>query len=263
MPTLFYTATPCFEKHTAKPILITLQEMAATIGLTLTPIPLTQKVGQKWLKQVPEGQLLLDTDGSLSLIANGMKVNPNWQGLQQRVVRAGKKTELLLKVAKLQVGMSVIDATAGFGHDSLILASTGSHVTMVEQNPLMFLLLIAEQHKMQHNPNWQKLLARIDIYFGQMNEILPTLPKINRVYLDPMFPHDSYKSAVSKSMQVLHNLVAPPSLTDEIAMLDMAKHQLTAEGRVIVKRPKNAPFLANCPPIESASNDVVRFDSYH
>lgn len=220
-----------------------------------------QKINQKWLAIAETGSLLLDD--KLYLIADGMKVSPNWQALQKRIVTAGKKTELLLKASKLQSGMMVIDATAGFGHDSLILASTGATVTMIEQNPLLFLLLTFEKQTLQQQPNWQKLMARLDICFGQAVDVLPTLPKADVVYLDPMFPDNSYKSAqVGKQMQILHTLASPPSLDEEIQLLTTARHQLTPNGRVIVKRPKNAPFLANEAPHDSVSNDVLRFDIY-
>jgi tRNA1(Val) A37 N6-methylase TrmN6 len=44
---------------------------------------------------------------------------------------------LIFKAMQLQANMTVIDATAGFGHDSLILASTGASVTLLEQQPLI------------------------------------------------------------------------------------------------------------------------------
>lgn len=230
-------------------------------GETVVIETVEQKISQKWLMTAATGSVLLDE--KLYLIAGGMKVSPNWQALQQRVVKAGKKSELLLKIAKLQAGMTVIDATAGFGHDSLILASTGARVTMIEQSPLLYLLLTFEQQTMQQQPNWQKLMARLDIRCGQAVDVLPTLPKADVVYLDPMFPANSYKSAVSKTMQLLHELVAPPTLDEEMALFTTARQQLTTNGVVIVKRPKNAPFLANLSPTDSVSNDAVRFDKYY
>ncbi|WP_248789173.1 class I SAM-dependent methyltransferase, partial [Escherichia coli] len=107
---------------------------------------------------------------------------------------------------------TVIDATAGFGHDSLILASTGASVTLLEQQPLMFLLLQLEQQKMVQHRNWQKLMSRLTIYHGDAIALLAKLPKVDRVYLDPMFPADSYKSAVNKHMQMLHTVTTPPSI---------------------------------------------------
>nr|WP_315041258.1 class I SAM-dependent methyltransferase [uncultured Moraxella sp.] len=224
-------------------------------------LEISQKINQKWLKSAHNGSLLIDND-ELFLIADGMKVNPNWQSLTNRIVKAGKKTENLLKIAKLQNDMQVIDCTAGFGHDSLILASTGASVAMIEQNPLMFLLLQCEYQKQLNNPNWQKLLGRISLNFGKSVDILPTLPKADVIYLDPMFPQDSYKSAVGKTMQILHFIENPPSFDDEMGLLNSAKNGLKTNGRVIVKRPKSAPFLANLTPIDSLTNDVVRFDVY-
>lgn len=238
-----------------------IQTQLLMLGLDFLWEKVTVKITQKWLATAENGSLLIDED--LYLLANGMKVRPNWQALQKRIVTAGKKTELLLKAAKLQPEMTAIDGTAGFGYDSLILASTGASVTMIEQNPVMFLLLQHEIQKMQANPNWQKLLARLSLYFGDAINILPTLQKADVIYLDPMFPDDSYKSAqVGKQMQILHTLARPPTLAQETQLLQMAQHQLNRNGRVIVKRPKNAPFLAETPPQESWSNEVIRYDGY-
>lgn len=191
-----------------------------------------------------------------------LKVACDWQSLQSRIVKAGKKSETLLKVAKLQNTMQVIDCTAGFGHDSLILASTGANVAMIEQNPLIFLLLKLEYQFMLNNPNWQKLLTRITLFHGKSETVLATLPKADVIYLDPMFPDNSYKSAVNKNMQFLHEIVSPPSLDDEQNLLQIAKNTLNKNGKILVKRPKSAPFFANCEPIDSMGNDVIRFDEY-
>lgn len=236
--------------------------LLAPLALTIQPQVIDGKVNQKWLKSVDNGSLLIDEIGDVFIIAGGMKVSPNWQSLQQRVVKAGKKTELLLKAMQLQADMTVIDATAGFGHDSLILASTGASITMIEQQPFMYLLLKLEQQKMLEHPNWQKLMSRLTICHGDALDLLANLPKVDRVYLDPMFPADSYKSAVNKNMQILHSLTTPPSISQEQRLLSNALQQTTATGMVIVKRPKSAAFLGNQPPATSLSNEIVRFDSY-
>lgn len=242
-------------------VIQTIQTQLHTLGLDFLCEKLSEKPNQKWLAKAENGSILIDDD--VFLLANGMKVSPNWQALQKRIVTAGKKTELLLKASKLQPNMTVIDATAGFGHDSLILASTGAKVTMIEQNPMMFMLLQQEIQKMHHHPNWQKLLGRLTLHFGNATDILPTLSKADMVYLDPMFPEESYKSAqVSKQMQILHQLASPPSLEQETQLLHMVQNQLNPTGRVLVKRPKNAAFLANHKPAESWQSDVIRYDGY-
>lgn len=192
------------------------------------------------------------------------KITPNWQSLTRRIVSAGRKSELILQACKLTSDMTVIDATAGFGHDGLILASTGASVVMIEKNPIIALLLLFEYHEMMNHKNWQKLLGRIQIYHGDfLNTVfLEQLPKADMIYLDPMFPSESYTAKVGKNMQLLHGLVNPPDGCDEVLFLNNAKNQLIETGKIIVKRPLSAPYLANQTPIQSVANDAIRFDRY-
>ncbi|WP_395147245.1 class I SAM-dependent methyltransferase [Moraxella atlantae] len=227
------------------------------------------RLKQKDLQQLPSGCLLLEHDG-LSLLSYGtnqqpLRVAPHWLSLQQRVVAAGKKSELLLKAAKIQPSMRVLDATAGFGHDSLILASTGASVTMLEREPALFVLLAFEGATMQQHAHWHRLLARLTLYFTDFTawQMPNDLPAFDRVLLDPMFPTASYTSAVNKHMQALHTLTLVPNFAEQIALLQRAANVLTDDGRVLVKRPKTAPFLADLPPQDSTTNALIRFDSYH
>lgn len=199
---------------------------------------------------------------------NIIKSHLNWQSLTKRIVSAGRKSELILKACKLTADMTVMDGTAGFGHDSLILASTGATVFMVEQNPIVAMLLYFEKKMMNDNPNWQKLLSRMDIHHGNFLDkaFMANLPKADMIYLDPMFPSESFSAKVNKNMQVLHDLANPPSPADELLFLQIAKNQLhnlsSNHGKIIIKRPINAPFLANTDPMQSVNNDAIRFDKY-
>ena len=122
--------------------------------------------------------------------------------------------------------MSVIDGTAGFGQDGLILASTGANVIMIEHNPIIAMLLLYEHQMMNTNP------------------------------------YDSYSAKVGKTMQMLHELANPPSHDDEKLFLNIANAQLKNNGKIIVKRPLSAPHLANKTPMQSVANDAIRFDRY-
>lgn len=206
-----------------------------------------------------------DEKGKLTIT----KARPDWYKLQRRIVTAGRKSELLLQACKLTADSKVIDATAGFGHDSLILASGGANVTMLEQNPLMALLLILEKQRMGLEPNWEGLMGRLDIRFKNSVAWFESSATKNKdlqadvIYLDPMFPNDSYQGAkVGKGMQILHDLALPPTAKQEQALLNLAQQAIKKNGRVVVKRPKNAPFLAHVASDESWENDVVRFDGY-
>ena len=246
----------------------------------------TEKLNQKRRQQLSQIAtqpiLLLDEKDKLSWLSEGLSVAPEWDKLQRRVVSAGRKSELLLQAAKLTADSQVIDATAGFGHDSLILASTGAQVTMLEQQPLMALLLLVEQLRMSTLPNWQKLMSRLQIintdaltYFARFNNYLgaDNEQAIDVIYLDPMFPEDSYQDSktgkgakVGKHMQALHQLAHPPTLDEEQQLLQSAQAVVSQngqkQGRVIVKRPQFAPLLAHQQPSESWNNEAVRFDGY-
>lgn len=243
---------------------------------------LTQKRRQQLSQTSTQPILLLDDRNALSWLSNELSVAPEWDKLQRRVVSAGRKSELLLQAAKITSDSKVIDATAGFGHDSLILASTGAQVVMLEQQPLMALLLLAEQQRMSTVANWQKLMSRLHIvhtdalsYFANVNgaPISESHQAVDMVYLDPMFPEDSYQDSktgkgakVGKHMQALHQLAHPPTLKEGQQLLESALavvgHNEQPSGRVIVKRPQFAPPLAHQSPNECWHNEAVRFDGY-
>ena len=252
------------------------------LNIELATAKLNQKYRQQLSQIATQPILLLDEKNKLSWLSDGLSVAPEWDKLQRRVVSAGRKSELLLQAAKLTADSRVIDATAGFGHDSLILASTGAQVNMLEQQPLMALLLLAEQQRMSTLPNWQKLMSRLHIinidalsYLEGFNNSIEVDNEqdVDLIYLDPMFPEDSYQDSktgkgakVGKHMQALHQLAHPPTLDEEQQLLESALITVSQngqkQGRVIVKRPQFAPLLAHQQPSESWSNEAVRFDGY-
>jgi len=262
--------------------LIDEHELPIVLDTQLSTEKLTQKRRQQLSETTSKSMLLLDEKNKLSWLSDGLSVAPEWDKLQRRVVSAGRKSELLLQAAKITADSQVIDATAGFGHDSLILGSTGARVTMLEQQPLMALLLLAEQQRMRASPNWQKLMGRLQIintdalsYFVRLDTELAVddTTAIDVVYLDPMFPEDSYQDTktgkgakVGKHMQALHRLARPPTQDEERQLLNGAQtvvsRNLSGQGRVVVKRPQFAPLLAEQPASESWHNEAVRFDGY-
>ncbi|MCG3871429.1 class I SAM-dependent methyltransferase [Psychrobacter sp. Ps7] len=266
--------------------LIVAHQLPIILHLELFTDKLSQKRRQQLSQTATQPILLLDEKNKLSWLSDGLSVAPEWDKLQRRVVSAGRKSELLLQAVKITSDSHVIDATAGFGHDSLILASTGAQVIMLEQQPLMALLLLVEQQRMSGLANWQKLISRLHIintdalgYFATLAaDTINDTKEIDKkavdvVYLDPMFPEDSYQDSktgkgakVGKHMQALHQLASPPTLEQEEQLLQSAqavvRQNAQTSGRVVVKRPQFAPLLAHQQPSESWHNEAVRFDGY-
>ncbi|SNT70516.1 class I SAM-dependent methyltransferase [Psychrobacter sp. LV10R520-6] len=274
--------------------LVSKHQLSLSLNTELISGKLNQKYREQLSAEATQPILLLDDKNKLSWLSNGLSVAPEWDKLQRRVVSAGRKSELLLQATKISADSYVIDATAGFGHDSLILASTGAQVIMLEQQPLIALLLLAERERMSTQPNWQKLMSRLHIinidalsYFAHRQDTttLKTTDAVNNfdkksidvVYLDPMFPEDSYQDSktgkgakVGKHMQALHYLACPPTLAQEQQLLKSAQMLVSSnvidnikqQGRVIVKRPQHAPLFAHQTPNDSWQNEAVRFDGY-
>ena len=266
--------------------LVVKHQLPIILNIELFSEKLNQKRRQQLSQYSIQPILVLDEKNKLSWLSDGLSVAPEWDKLQRRVVSAGRKSELLLQAAKITADSMVIDATAGFGHDSLILASTGAQVIMLEHQPLIALLLLAEQQRMSTLPNWQKLMCRLQIintdalsYFESIdftdssNGLTANSHQtIDVVYLDPMFPEDSYQDSktgkgakVGKHMQALHQLARPPTLEEESQLLQSAQaivSQNASQGRVVVKRPQLAPLLAHQQPSESWHNEAIRFDGY-
>ena len=285
---LLYVSESPVDKIDSLRALIANHALPIVLNTELMIEKLNQKRRQQLSLSATQPILLLDDKNKLSWLSDGLSVTPEWDKLQRRVVIAGRKSELLLQAAKLNADSTVIDATAGFGHDSLILASTGAQVIMLEQQPLMALLLLAEQQRMSALPNWQKLMSRLQIintdalsYFESINfadfsneSTADNHHGVDVIYLDPMFPEDSYQDSktgkgakVGKHMQALHQLARPPTLVEELQLLKSAQSVISQngqkqQGRVIVKRPQFAPLLAHLEPSESWSNEAVRFDGY-
>ena len=261
--------------------LVVKHQLPIILNIELFSEKLNQKRRQQLSQYSIQPILVLDEKNKLSWLSDGLSVAPEWDKLQRRVVSAGRKSELLLQAAKITADSTVIDATAGFGHDSLILASTGAQVIMLEHQPLIALLLLAEQQRMSTLPNWQKLMSRLQIinidalsHFEKLQaESVNAIKKVDVIYLDPMFPEDSYQDSktgkgakVGKHMQALHQLASPPTSEEELQLLQSAQAVVSQnaqkQGRVVVKRPQFAPLLANQQPSESWSNEAVRFDGY-
>lgn len=242
------------------------QSYQVLLGGNCTLTETTEPFKNKFLKRLPENQLtlLLDEKGLWLACNDGkqpLKMQPDWLAQQRRVVSAGKKSELLLKAAKITQDTTIIDATAGLGHDSILMAGRGAQVTMLEQQPIMYALLNDAMRQVSEKANWQKLHARLTlVHANAVDYLSKQTNQVDMVYLDPMFPDDSYKSAqVNKNMQVLHRLAKPPTPEEESALLTTALH---AGKRVIVKRSRHAPFLSERPPSQQWLGDAVRYDGY-
>ena len=154
----------------------------------------------------------------------------------------------------------VIDATTGWGQDSLSLFRMGYELTCLERSPIMVELL-HDAFKRLAEEDWLKKLQLTPPRLLQVNAIeylnhLQDAPDC--IYLDPMFPPKRKKSALAKkAMVVLRDLLGDD--TDKEQLFQAA---MNATGkRVVVKSPDDAPPLSG-KPNESFSGKLLRYDVY-
>lgn len=175
--------------------------------------------------------------------------------LQTRAQKASLSTEPLAKAVGLSPGktLRILDATGGIGRDSFILATLGCEVTVLERSPVLAILLQEALLKVPHLP--------ITFHFRDAVEYLKDANSLffDVIYLDPLFPVSRKTALVKKEMQILHALIEP-SPQEESLLLALAQEK--ALQRIVVKRPKQAPFLGKSSPHHSIFTKKYRFDVY-
>lgn len=149
---------------------------------------------------------------------------------------------------------SVIDVTAGMGDDAYLLASLGCKVLMLERHPVIAILLEDALTRLKTSqPEIELSLRYVDA-----KTYLQSGVKADVIICDPMFPKGGQRAKVKKPMQLLQALVGSDRDADEVFGLALQ----VAQKRVVVKRPKTAPPLAEKAPTFSIRTKNHRFDGY-
>jgi len=155
---------------------------------------------------------------------------------------------------------TVVDATTGWGQDSLHIFRMGYELLCMERSPLMAVLL-ADGFKRLAQEEWMQRLQLEPprLLVGNAVELLAGLPEPpDCIYLDPMFPPKRKKSALAKkSMVVLRDLLGDD---EDKAGLFAAAMQATGK-RVVVKSPDYAEPLGG-KPSDSFHGKLLRYDVF-
>ena len=233
-------------------------------------IQIIEKLNSRFLRLNPDLALCVDANG-LSLSANGMKMQPDWKAEAGRLKRASLKSEMIARACNLGEKPILIDATAGLGHDSLLMAHLGAEVTLIERHPILFTLLEDARETALQDAFLTKAASRINLVFSDSADYLKKQKEegnsVDVVYLDPMFPQrdqnqqaEKKQAQVKKQMQLLH-LILPEDGEMDLGDNLLAFAQKIAK-RVVVKRPRLAVFLAGKEPNHQWQGDACRFDAY-
>ena len=152
---------------------------------------------------------------------------------------------------------NIIDATAGLGYDSFILASLGANVTLIERSEKIYKLLqdgISEG--MLYGGEISKIIGRMSLIYGDSKNILPQLsPEV--ILIDTMYKDRKKSALVKNDMRLVREMVGSDS--DYIELIDIALK--FAKNRVVIKQPRYAEPLKD---IRQSSHQIlgktIRYD---
>lgn len=208
--------------------------------------------------------LLVPTPERLELRDNGnprtraLYVDASWVARQHARLRITRQQPL---GRALGVRMRrVIDATAGFGEDTFLLAAMGYEVTAVERCRVVAALLEDGVTRASKQVALQSIIGRrVSVVTGDARQVIPQLAcKPDSIYLDPMFPPKRRSSALArKPLRVLRDLAGNDD--DAVELLQVCLRHAT--HRVVVKRPPHAPPLRPVPSM-TYSGKLARYDVY-
>ncbi len=215
---------------------------------------------------LPEGlSLIYDEDNRLCLTNGEISMCGDFGKLKKRLKPNNLNGEMLVKATKFKNAKSstsdktltLIDATAGMGEDSLLLAAAGFHVKLFEYNPVIAVLLQDALRRGLEDEELAPIVSRMEFVPGDSLEYLKNTAKMpDVVYLDPMFPARQKSGLIKKKFQLLQKLESPCS--EENDMLEAAIK--ANPKRIVIKRPQKGPYLAGKKPSYSIGGKAIRYD---
>ena len=212
----------------------------------------------------PERLHLQADDGGLSLVQGKLSVRGDFNHMIPRLRPSNLNQEFLVKAGRMkgiECPAVAIDATAGLGADSLLLAAAGFRVHLFEYNPVIAALLLDAMERAREVPELREPVSRMELHVGDSIEAMHRsedsigcIPDL--VLLDPMFPERQKSALVKKKFQLIHRLESP--CMEEETLLNAA----IAAGprKILIKRPLKGPWLAGRKPGYSVSGKAVRYD---
>lgn len=160
---------------------------------------------------------------------------------------------------KFNKNRNIIDATAGLGYDSFILASLGAKVTLIERSQKIHeLLQNGIDEGISFGGEIEKIINRMELLFGDSKDILPKLtPEV--IMIDTMYKDRKKTALVKNNMRLVREIVGPDS--DYIELLKVALN--CAKNRVVLKQPRYAEPIKE---IRKCSHQIlgktIRYDVF-
>ncbi|MEY8119795.1 class I SAM-dependent methyltransferase [Falsihalocynthiibacter sp. BN13B15] len=150
----------------------------------------------------------------------------------------GGRGQDLAKAMGLRAGKTpiIIDATAGLGRDSFLLASLGAQVTMIERSEKMHALLTdGMERAASEGGQLREIIGRMTLMKGDAKDLIPELSG-EAILIDPMHPERKNSALVKQDLRQVREIVGTDDDAADLVRLAI-KH---ARKRVVLKWPAKA-----------------------
>lgn len=164
----------------------------------------------------------------------------------------GGRGQDLAKAMGLRAGKTpkIVDATAGLGRDSFLLASLGAQVTMIERSEKMHELLVQGMERAaREGGQLQEIIGRMTLLKGDALDLLPELDG-EAILIDPMHPERKKSALVKQELRQVREIVGTDDDAADLVQLAL-KH---ARKRVVLKWPAKADPIEG---IRKCSHQII------
>ncbi len=185
-------------------------------------------------------------------VARELRIDFAGGAVAHRLRFGGGRGQPLAKAMGLRDGKTptIVDATAGLGRDSFLLASLGAQVTLIERSDQMHALLAdAMDRAAKEGGELAEIIGRMTLLLGDAKDLLPQLTT-DAILIDPMHPVRKSSALVKLELRQVRDIVG----TDEDAPELMRVALKTAGSRVVLKWPAKADPIAD---IEKCSYQIL------
>ncbi|MFT6073959.1 MAG: 16S rRNA (guanine1516-N2)-methyltransferase [Yoonia sp.] len=157
----------------------------------------------------------------------------------------GGRGQDLAKAMGLKAGKTpmIVDATAGLGRDSFLLASLGAQVILIERSERMHELLVQGMNRAaRQGGQFREIIGRMTLLKGDAKDLIPELFS-EAILIDPMHPERKNSALVRQDLRLVREIVGSDDDAADLVRLAI-KH---ARKRVVLKWPAKADPIEGVP----------------
>ena len=179
-----------------------------------------------------------ENEQSMKQVATELRVDFVSGAVAHRLRFGGGRGQDLAKAMGLRAGKTpmIIDATAGLGRDSFLLASLGAQVILIERSEKMHALLVQGMKRAaREGGEFREIIRRMTLLKGDAKDLLPELSG-EAILIDPMHPPRKSSALVKQELRQVREIVGTDDDAVDLVRLAL-KH---ARNRVVLKWPAKA-----------------------